>query len=84
MQQRAKHEDNNTLKLNQDDRINLMFYAATEGEREISIICDLFIILEISFNKHRERERENRGRREEVSTALFRTFSILMRVIETF
>jgi len=38
-----------------------MFYAATEGEREISIICDLFIILEITFNK--QRERENRGRR---------------------
>lgn len=31
-----------------------MFYAATEGEKKISIIYDLFIILEITFNKHKE------------------------------
>lgn len=30
VQQRVKHKDNNTLKLYRDDRINVMFYAATD------------------------------------------------------
>lgn len=49
-QQRVKHEDNNTLKLNQNDRINLMFYAAAD-------VFDLFIVLEITvINTQREKE----------------------------
>lgn len=30
VQQRVKHKDNNTLKLYRDNRINVMFYAATD------------------------------------------------------
>lgn len=31
-----------------------------QTEREISIVFDLFIILEITFNKHREKDRRRR------------------------
>ena len=48
-----RDEDNNTLKVNQDIRINRMFYAAADGEKKTSIVFDLFIILEITSNTHR-------------------------------
>lgn len=50
----VRDEDNNTLKLNQGVRINLMFYAAADGEKKTSIVFDLFIILEITSNTHTE------------------------------
>lgn len=53
VQQRVKHKDNNTLKLYRDDRINVMFYAATDWRRDS---YHLSLVYYAQNNLHRVRE----------------------------
>lgn len=55
VQQKIKHGDNNTLKLYQGDKVNLMFNAATDRNRHfLCIFYDLYIInKQITYNEQR-------------------------------